>query len=243
MKRLMRSMLASGLLAIGVSNVSQGAGDGLVDDFSGDLSAYSSTVILDANGGGSNTSAWQISNGQLQLATTSYNGIEQYAFIYNSLTLDVGAELQVDVVHSGASQDIGLYVGGSSPNFNARDSYLNVYARNATTVYSRGFVDGVGEVSLHGGAISQPAFDTLFIMRDAPNSYELGYYNGDTRVIVSDRNNILDNNALFVGLYSDVRAVGTLGSWDNLRIVPEPSTMILAGIGGLAVVALRRRRS
>jgi hypothetical protein len=243
MKRVMRLMLASGLLAIGVSSASQGAGVGLVDDFSGDLSAYTSTVILDANGGGSNTSAWQISDGQLQLATTSYNGIEQYAFIYNGLTLDVGFELQVDVVHSLASQDIGLYVGGSSPTFNARDSYLNVYARNATTVYSRGFVDGVGEVSLHGGAITQPAFDTLFIKRDAPNSYELGYYNGDTRVIVSDRNNILDNNALYVGVYADVRAVGTLGSWDNLRIVPEPSTMILAGIGGLALVSLRRRRS
>ena len=33
----------------------------IIDDFSGDLSNYTSTVILDANGGASNTAAWQIS--------------------------------------------------------------------------------------------------------------------------------------------------------------------------------------
>ena len=51
----------------------------LIDDFSGDLSAWTSTVVLDANGGGSNTAVWQISDGSLQLNTSDYDGIEQYA--------------------------------------------------------------------------------------------------------------------------------------------------------------------
>jgi len=48
----------------------------LIDDFSGDLSAYTETVILDNNGGASNVSTWQIVDGTLQISTSTYDGIE-----------------------------------------------------------------------------------------------------------------------------------------------------------------------
>jgi len=48
----------------------------LIDDFSGDLSAYTETVILDNNGGASNVSTWQIVDGTLQISTSAYDGIE-----------------------------------------------------------------------------------------------------------------------------------------------------------------------
>ena len=42
----------------------------ILDDFEdGDISDWTSTVILDANGGGSNTAAWQVPGGVLQLNT------------------------------------------------------------------------------------------------------------------------------------------------------------------------------
>ena len=43
----------------------------IIDDFEGDLSNWTSTVILDANGGGSNAASWQIVDGKLQLHTTA----------------------------------------------------------------------------------------------------------------------------------------------------------------------------
>ena len=77
--------LSSAVLALCLTTQAQ-----LIDDFTGDLSAYTSTVILDANGGAANTSAWEISGGTLQLNTTAFDGIEQYAMIYNGLSLGVG---------------------------------------------------------------------------------------------------------------------------------------------------------
>ncbi len=129
----------------------------LIDDFSdASLAEYTSTVILDANGGGSNTAAWQSPSGTLQLNTTTYEGIEQYAFIRNGLSLGVGGEIQVDLVHSGASQDLGLYVGGTTPVTGTRQDYVAVYARGNGQVFSRGF-DGVAEYPLAGGG--SPAYD------------------------------------------------------------------------------------
>lgn len=217
----------------------------LIDDYSGDLSAYTNTVILDDNGGGSNTAAWQITDGKLVYNTSSYDGIEQTAFIYNGLSLAVGEEVQVQVIHAG-NQDIGLYVGGSAPTAGVRDSYVNVYARNSAAkglqVLSRGFSDIVGgkhEMNLKGDSVSHVVFDTLFIKRDGVNDYEAGYYNGSARVVIADRNGLTDIDGSYIGFYTDVREAGVLGSLDNLVIVPEPATMLLLGVGALA---LRRKK-
>ena len=208
-------LLLTGMLAVA-------AQASIIDGFNGDLSAYTSTVILDANGGGSNTAAWQISDGVLQLNTSTYDGIEQYALILNGFSLSVGEELQVDVVHNGASQDIGLYVGGVAPTTGVRKSYVNVYARSSTEVLSRGFTDIVGgEMNLKGGVISEPAYDKLFIARNAVHDFEAGYYNGSTRVVIADRNGLTDNDGSYIGIYADVRAAGVLGNLDNLAIIPD----------------------
>jgi hypothetical protein len=220
------------------ASVATSAAATLVDDFSGDLAAYSSTVILDANGGGSNTYAWQISGGTLQLDTSAYNGIEQTAFIRDGLTLDIGQEIQVSLTHNGASQDLGLYVGGSAPVTGTRANYLNVYARNPTDVLSRGFTTVVGgEMSSRAGA---GAYVSLFIARNAIHDYEAGFYLGDgTRVVIADRNGLTDIDASYVGFYSDVRGTGVLGSLDNLVVIPEPSAALLGAFG---VIGLMRRR-
>jgi len=220
---------------IGVSAQAQ-----LIDDFSGDLSAYTSTVILDANGGGANTAAWQISGGTLQLSTTTYDGIEQYAMIFGGLSLAVGYEIQMDLTHTAASQDLGLYVGGTTPVAGTRQDYVAVYARNNGQVFSRGF-DGGTEYGLAGG--SSPAYTKLFIARSGVNTFDAGYYDAGGRNIIVTRNPGTANDADVVGFYADVRGAGTLGSADNLTIalIPEPSTFALAGLGLAGLVALRRR--
>jgi hypothetical protein len=221
MKRVFVLMLA-GMLAVAAQAV-------VIDDFSGNLNAYTNTVILDANGGGSNTATWQITDGKLEYNTTSYDGIEQAAFIISGYTLDIGAELQVQINHIG-NQDIGLYVGGTAPTTGVRESYVNVYARNDATkglqVLSRGFtyiLGGSHEMNLKGDNFTHVVFDTLFIKRDAVHDFEAGYYNGSTRVVIADRNGLTDIDGSYIGFYSDVRAAGVLGAVDNLTIVSEPT--------------------
>jgi hypothetical protein len=109
------------LMLIGIMAVATRAA--VIDDFSGDLSTYTGTVILDANGGGSNVSTLQITDGALEYNTTSYDGIEQVAYVMNGLKLDVGEEIQVDVVRNGTNLDLGLYVGGTAPVAGVRKSY------------------------------------------------------------------------------------------------------------------------
>ncbi|MES2474851.1 MAG: PEP-CTERM sorting domain-containing protein [Verrucomicrobiota bacterium] len=223
---------------VGITTVASQAAT-LIDDFSGSLTNYTNTVILDANGGANNTASWQISGGGLQLNTTAWNGIQQAAYTYNGLSLLVGQELQVDITSNTASQDLGLYVGGTLPVAGVRQDYVAIYARGSNSfIYSRGF-DGTTEYALAGPNVAV-TYTSLFIARTATNTYELGYYNGVTRNLVTTRTPTTANDAEFVGFYSDVRAVGTLGTLDNLRVVPEPSAVLLGGIGLLGL--LRRRR-
>jgi hypothetical protein len=194
----------------------------VVEKFSGDLSQWTSTVILDnSNPSVHNTASWQINNGALQLVTTFVDGssVEQYAMIRSGLALGVGEEIQVDINRTTATglQDIGLYVGGTTPTFNVRQNYVNVYARNNGQVYSRGF-DGTAEYALAGG--SSPTYSKLFIARTATNTFQAGYYDtAGVRNIISTRTPATANAATVVGIFADVRAVGTLGNADNLTLI------------------------
>lgn len=225
------------LLLLGMIGAAQAV---LVDDFSGDLSGWTSTVILDnQNPGTQNTASWQITDGKLQLNTTWRDGssVEQYAMIKSGIRLEMGEELQADFSHTGASQDIGLYVGGTIPSFNIRRDYIAVYARNTGELFSRGF-DGTTEYSQVGWI--KPAYTKLFIARTGVNTFEVGYYDANGRNVMVTRTPTFANEADVIGIYADVRGIGVLGNVDNLRIVPEPATLTLLGLGGLLFVGKRK---
>ena len=232
MKKFLLSMLVMAMAGVSANAT-------VIDDYSGTLDGYTATVILDANGGSSNTASWAIVDGALTYTTSAYDGIEQSALIKDGYTLNVGEELQANVANNQSSQDLGLYVG-VAPTAGVRANYVAVYARNDGDMFTRGF-DGTGEYGLVGDW-NNPTYDTLFIARTAENTFELGYYNGEVRVVMATRTpvNTLAGADLVVGYYTDVRGAGTLGSADNLAIVPEPATLSILGLG--ALFAARRRK-
>jgi hypothetical protein len=218
---------------------------GIVDDFSGNLAAWTSTRILNnANHAPTNTHAWQITGGALELNTTAYVGIEQFALTRTDYNLSVGQELRGDFKAGfTGTQDIGLYVGAGTPTQDVRANYVNVYVRNNGQIFSRGF-NGATEFTLGGGAT--PAnISSLFVARTTIDTFELGYYDGIVRNLLSTRT-IGSSNAAGVGssigAYADVRAAGIVGNLDNLRIVPEPASWLMGILGLIGAAPLCKRR-
>ena len=200
-----------------------------IDDFSDDLSNWTNTLILDAQNPGTNTSAFEINgNGQLELRTTNFNGIEQYAFIYDGLSLDVGEEVRLDVpVPISGNRNLGLYVGGTEPvtsvqGLDTRQDYIAVYAGTNNRVATRGF-DGTNEYNnIEATAINA---STLFIAQPSANTFEVGFYRNGVRNVTAVRIPAFPNAATFVGIYADARAQATIGTADNFRIQSMDSSL------------------
>jgi len=229
------------LAALSMAVAAQAQWPILVDDFSGDLSAWTTTRILN-NGSHTpvNTSAFVINGGALQFETTAYIGIEQFALTRTDFSLGVGTELTADftAAYTG-TQDIGLYVGAGTPTQDVRANYVSIYMRNNGQIFSRGF-NGTTEFGLAGGGT--PTVTQLFVARIAPTVFELGYYDAVGRNILTTRT--ITSGAPVgssIGVYTDVRSAGLVGSLDNLSI-PEPSSAALLGFGLLGLVLHRRRK-
>ena len=235
-----------------------GADAQLVDDYEGPLTGYTGTVILDVNGGASNTSTFEIVGGELGLTTTSFDAIEQHAFIRDGLALFVGQEVQLDLTlplgggGTTNARNFGLYVGGTAPTTGVREDYISLYGQtNNEQIFQRGFEGDVEYANLLTDATGG---DTIFIARTGVNEFETGYYVGGTRITFGGEDNdggtlipSVPNTADFVGIYADVRENGTVGFGDNLRIapipsaIPEPGSLAVLGMGAM-LVGLRRRR-
>lgn len=244
-------LVLSGLLAL--ASTAQAALTTVLDDFSGSLSNWNTTVILNNGTATFNNSSLTISSGALTYVTSAYDNVQQAAHIFNNRSLAIGEELQVDLSSDiVGSQDFGLYVGinptlATGAGQSTRASYVAIYKRSDEVVYTRGF-GGATEYGLLTAGVNTTT--TLFIARTSADTFEAGYYTsiGGTRTVLATRVDAT-NTAVAIGLYTDTRAVGTLGSVDNFRIydaaaVPEPSSFAaLAGLAGLGFAASRRRRA
>lgn len=192
---------------------------GLVDDFSGDLNDWTATRILDANGAGSNAFAFQITEESLEISTTTFEGIEQYAFWRDDFTLDVGETLRADYINDNLdTQDFGLYVGAGAPTMDVRQDYVAVYVRNTGEIYSRGF-NGTTEFGLVGGNVPA-SIESLFVTRSATDAYQLGWFEDGIRNVLVERTGVPTITGGAIGIYADIRGTGARGSIDNVRILP-----------------------
>ncbi len=218
---------------------------GLIDDFElPGLTDYTQYKVLD-QGAATNT-VFDDAAGVLGVTGVGADGAEQTLLLRGDYTLEVFEELIVDGPAAiGGANDLGLAIGqtptglvGAGDNRSLAD-FLFVSFRSPTQLNSRGFNGNseVGQVQSFGVTA-----DAVFIARTDTNEVELGWYDGATRNVM--RTETVATTDIFnnVGFYTDVRGDGnTAGDLDNLRIglVPEPASLALLGLGGLAM--LRRR--
>jgi hypothetical protein len=250
-RSMMRSIAATLVMSLALgSSAALATPVGLIDDFTTPgLSEYNLYKILDQNAGTSNIS-FNDNAGSLAGVSTGTTGAEQVLFFRNDgVTLSVGQELQVDgpIFDSGTgTEDLGLAVGelptslgnpaaGSTRNL---ADYAFISFRNINQLNSRGFNNGAEIPQIQNFGVTA---DTLFIARLANNDMELGYYTGNVRTVT--RTITPSDPAIYshVGFYADLRTdLATISGLDNLRLVPEPSSLALLGLSMFGLLARRR---
>jgi hypothetical protein len=227
------------------------ASGALIDDFGdADLSEYTFYKRLDQGAGTTNIS-FSSPSGTITATSSGTTGAEQVLLFRSDVSFDVGQEIRIDgpSTESGTStEDLGLAVGqtpASLGNPQAGDNrntadFLFISYRNPTQLNSRGFNGNaeVGQVQNFGVNA-----DMLFIARPATDGIELGWYDGSTRNV---SRSLTVNPSIFtnIGFYADLRADGaSIGSLDNLSIIPEPTSVLLGLLAMVGMVSLRRRQS
>ena len=222
----------------------------VVDDFSGDLSAYTKTRLLD-NGAAELNVSFTNASGDLRVLYTSPTGLnqaEQVAFLRSDCSLGIGEIVRVDTINldtTGGHLELGLMVAATAtPTELTRTNYVTMNLRNQTTdrlasqyASTAGYQNNTQidkDFSLVSG---------LYIKRIDADTFETGWYDllgveNIIRTVDADSTTI----GTVIGFYADMRSVtpGMHGAIDNLRIIPEPATLTLLGLG--ASLVLRRRK-
>lgn len=251
------TLAAALVLSLSVGVVPVAAGPiGIVDNYSvAGLGEYTQTAVLDNGVTESNVSFSDASGALVASYAGTVNQPEQVVFLRDDATLGVGEKLVADVSMAAlASQmDFGIAVSAtktptaaSAGDSDTRDSFnwASVSVRpsqNAIRVNSS--INGVVTTGSGVLAADEALVSRLFIQRLSSNSYKVGYV--DTSNVTFDAltiNFTTSDVGNAIGFYGDLRAAGgTLGTLDNLRIVPEPAAGLLALLGMMGLVSLRKR--
>lgn len=243
------------LLAIPVAPALAGP-IGIVDDFNvAGLAEYTQTAVLDNGVAESNVSFSDATGALVASYGGTVNQPEQVLLLRDDATLGVGEKLVADVSMAAlsAQMDFGIAVSAtktptaaSLADTDTRDSFnwASVAVRpsqNAIRVNSS--INGV--VTTGNGVLNtdEALVNRIFIERLSSTSFKVGYV--DTSNVSFDAltiNFTTSDVGSAIGFYADLRAAGgTLGSLDNLRIVPEPAAGLTAAFGLFGLVSLRKR--
>ncbi len=231
------------LVRVGASGIpsSQQTPTTVIDDFAdADLSQYTKTVVLDSgatevNVGFSSPSGTLSAN---YTTATANNITEQVMFLRNDVSLPVGSTLVADLAMPTTTQlmDLGLAVSttatptASSGGSDTRNTF------NWASVSARPSQDAIrvnrsinGTVDTNTGTIgtvTETTVSQLYIRRNSITQFVVGYTNASgVKTDASTINFTVTNVGAAIGFYTDLRASGSLGAFDNLRIIGAPVTV------------------
>ncbi len=246
MKTANKTAIRSSIVAIAMAMPSLAYSAAFIDTFSSDTSAnYTGTQTS----GGGTANGFTISGGTLNIDP---NGRNSYTVFNNTAVFDIGDTLSVDTTTS-AGHDIRLSVSTSAvgPNTGTNNGVRLKRNRGDGSFEFQAY-SGTGAVYDSAFNISAGSAITLFLTRESADTFSAAYDAGSGLVQLNTSGGTekqiisvtgVPSSTLFIGVegYGDSASEGAV-SFDNLQVViPEPSTMALLGLGGLAL--LRRRRA
>ena len=205
--------------------------DPLTENFDEGLDAYTATVILGATR--SHETEWETVDGALRLNTTFHeDGAQQHALTRTDVALFVGYEWRATFADATTGpQDIGLYVGAGHPEQDVRADYVNIFIRNSTQLIAHGFAG----TTTYGNVIEGEAnVDSMFIARTGPNTFDVGWYDGDTRNVLTTRTTINPSVGTAIGFYGHVGGVGIVGSLTSATVELAPIAAPVPGFDAWA---------
>ncbi len=248
--------------AFGISSAATAPAATVVDTFTGALSSqYTLTRVLD-NGIAEANISFSTTGGALRslYATgTNTNQAEQVVLLRDDYSLAVGQMLTVDVsmlTGNTNTYDFGIIVAntktptaatvGNTDTRKTMQFAVSMIRPGDNSVRSF-YYDGSLPTSLGSNdavlTVDEANVSKLWIKRNTSSSISMGYTNNlgldfTSRTVTTFGSGV----GTAIGFYTDLRTNGaTLGPFDNLTIVPEPSSAALAGLAALALASRRRR--
>ena len=242
--------------AFGIASALTATAATVVDTFTGALSpAYTLTRVLDNGVAQANISFSTTGDALRATYTGATAAAEQVVLLRNDYSLAVGQTLTVDVSQAVSTSEMDIGIAVSSTVAPTVASVSDTDTRNTAhwaAVYLRPNQNAVRTLTQQlGGALvsnvgvlgtDETLVSKLWIKRNTATSFSLGYINTSAVSFESQTITMDSSVGAAIGIYADLRAIGgTLGTLDNLTIIPEPSAAALAGFAALGL-AFRRRR-